>query len=141
MCKIGDILLIYDAKDKYSIGQHPFIVLDDTAGMVKGFYSYDFVGLLMSSANSEKKKQKLKKYEGNLSIIADDKIIDDTNYDNRNAYVKADQFFYFDKDKITYIKIGSVIPDIFNLIVEFIKELSSSGVEFRQIIDNAEPNV
>lgn len=141
MCKIGDILLIYDAKDKYSIGQHPFIVLDDTAGTVKGVYSYDFVGLLMSSANSEKKKQKLKKYEGNLSIMADDKIINDVSYDNRDAYVKADQFFYFDKDKITYIKIGSVIPDIFNLIIEFINELSSSGVEFRQIIDNAEPNV
>ncbi len=141
MCKIGDILLIYDAKDKYSIGKHPFIVLDDTAGTVKGFYSYDFVGLLMSSANSEKKKQKLKKYEGNLSIMADEKIINDANYDNRDAYVKADQFFYFDKDKIAYIKIGSVIPDMFNLIIEFINELSSSGVEFRQIIDNAEPNV
>lgn len=138
MCKIGDILLIYNAKDKCAIGQHPFIVLDDVAGTVRGFYSYDFVGLLMSSANSEEKKQKLKKFEGNLPIVAEDKIINDVNYDNRDAYVKADQFFYFDKDKIKYIKIGSVIPDIFNLIVEFIEELSSTGVKFRQIIDNAE---
>ena len=24
MCKIGDILLIYDAKDRHSIGRHPY---------------------------------------------------------------------------------------------------------------------
>ena len=29
MCKIGDILLIYNAKNRKPIGMHPFIVLDD----------------------------------------------------------------------------------------------------------------
>ena len=69
--------------------------------------------------------------------MADDKIIDNEKYNNKDAYVKADQFFYFSKDKIKYIKIGSISPDIFNLIVEFIQELSLDGVKFQQIVDNA----
>ena len=137
MCKIGDILLIYGARnDGRFVGTHPFVVIEDVAGKVSGFYGYDFIGLLMSSADTEEKREKLKKFEGNLSIVADDKIINDNTYDNKDAYVKAEQFFYFNKDTIRYIKIGSIAPDIFNLIIEFIQELSRSGVQFQQIIDN-----
>lgn len=139
MCKIGDILLIYNAKNKVPIGAHPFIVLDDTSGKVSGMYSYDFIGLLMSSADTKEKKDKLKKYESNLPISSDDKIMSDKyKTQNKYSYLKVDQFFYFDKQKIRYIQIGSLVPDIFNLIVEFIEELSSKGVTFKQILDKAE---
>ena len=50
---------------------------------------------------------------------------------------KTTYFFYFDKDKINYIKIGSLEVDIFNLIIEFIEELSAREVAFRQIVANA----
>lgn len=138
MCKIGDILLIYNAKNGRYIGMHPFIVLDDNAGKVSGVYSYDFIGLLVSSANTEEKKARLRNFEGNFPIAPDDKIMDcGYESDNMDSYVKADQFFYFDKSKIKYIKIGSLAPDIFNLIIEFIQELAEAGIVFQQILDKA----
>lgn len=138
MCKIGDILLIYNAKNKRPIGMHPFIVLDDTNGKVSGVYSYDFIGLLLTSADTEEKKERLKKIEGNFPISKEDKIMDaEKNVDNRFSYVEADQFFYFDKTKIKYIHIGVLEPDIYNLIIEFIQELNSKGVLIKQIVDKA----
>lgn len=138
MCKVGDILLIYNAKNGRYVGKHPFIVLDDSAGKVSGVYGYDFIGLLISSANTEEKKERLKSFEGNFPITPDDKVMDDAyKSDNMDAYIKADQFFYFDKSKIKYMKIGSLSPDIFNLIIEFIQELAEAGIVFQQILDKA----
>lgn len=58
-------------------------------------------------------------------------------HDNRFSYVEADQFFYFDKSKIKYVHIGSIVPDIYNLIVEFIQELNSKGIPIKRIVDKA----
>lgn len=136
MCKIGDILLIYNAKNKKPVGIHPFIVIDDTGGRVKGVYGYDFIGLLISSADTEAKKEKLRKFEGNFPIAPEDKIMSDPSKTNEKySYVKADQFFYFDKSKIKYIKIGELSEDIFSLIIEFIEELVENGVEVKPITD------
>ena len=61
MCKIGDILLIYNAKNKKKpVGMHPFLVLDDTNGIVRGVYKFDFIGLLLTSVETEERKEKLK---------------------------------------------------------------------------------
>lgn len=138
MCKIGDILLIYNAKNRKPVGMHPFIVLDDTNGKVSGIYSYDFIGLLLTSADTDEKKERLRKIDGNFPIAEDDKVMDtDKNYDNRFSYVEADQFFYFDKNKIKYIHIGRLEPDIYNLIIDFIQEMNSNGVLIKQIVDKA----
>lgn len=49
MCKVGDIILIYNAKNKGKpIGPHQFIVLDDEPGKVKGL-DYDLISSIMSS--------------------------------------------------------------------------------------------
>ena len=65
MCKIGDILLIYNARNKKKpVGMHPFIVLDDTNGVVRGIYKYDFIGLLLTSAPTEERTKKLKAIPG-----------------------------------------------------------------------------
>lgn len=138
MCKIGDILLIFNAKNKKPVGMHPFIVLDDTNGKVSGVYSYDFIGLLLTSADTEEKKKRLKQIDGNFPISTDDKIMNEgKNKDNRYSYVEADQFFYFDKGKIKYIHIGSLEPDIYDLIIEFIQELTDNGVRIKRIFDKA----
>ena len=138
MCKVGDILLIYNAKNKKYVGMHPFIVLDDTNGKISGIYSYDFIGLLLTSADTEEKKERLKKIDGNFPISEDDKIMDESkNVDNRYSYVEADQFFYFDKTKIKYIHIGVLETDIYNLVIEFIQELNSKGIPIKQIVDKA----
>ena len=138
MCKVGDILLIFNARNKRAVGMHPFIVLDDRNGKVSGVYSYDFIGLLLTSADTEEKKERLKQIDGNFPIAEEDKIMNSgkTN-DNRYSYVEADQFFYFDKNKIKYIHIGTLEPDIYNLIIEFIEEISQSGVQIKQILDKA----
>lgn len=138
MCKIGDILLIFNAKNKKPVGMHPFIVLDDTNGKVSGVYSYDFIGLLLTSADTEEKKKRLKQIDGNFPISTDDKIMNEgKDNDNRYSYVEADQFFYFDKGKIKYIHIGSLEPDIYDLIIEFIQELNDNGVRIKRIFDKA----
>ena len=138
MCKIGDILLIFNAKNKKPVGMHPFIVLDDTNGKVSGVYSYDFIGLLLTSADTEEKKKRLKQIDGNFPISTDDKIMNEgKDNDNRYSYVEADQFFYFDKGKIKYIHIGSLEPDIYDLIIEFIQELNDNGVRIKRIFDRA----
>lgn len=117
---------------------HPFIVLDDTNGKISGVYSYDFIGLLLTSADTEEKKERLKQIDGNFPISTDDKIMNEgKDKDNRYSYVEADQFFYFDKGKIRYIHIGSLEPDIYDLIVEFIQELSENGIRIKQIVDKA----
>ncbi len=138
MCKVGDILLIFNAEDTHPVGPHPFVVIDDTAGKISGVYGYDFMGLLMSSADTEEKRERLKKFEGNFPVDANDKIMNSNNkMKNKDSYVKADQFFYFDKNRIQYIQIGRLTSDVYNLIVEFIEELSLKGTVFRQIIDKA----
>lgn len=138
MCKIGDILLIYNARNRRPVGAHPFIVLDDSNGTVSGMYSYDFIGLLLTSANTEEKKERLRKIDGNFPISPDDKIVEESKKsDNRYSYVEADQFFYFDKAKIKYIHLGSIEPDIYDLIIEFIEELAEKGITIHQIIDKA----
>ena len=136
MCKIGDILLIYNARNKRPVGAHPFIVLDDSNGVVSGIYSYDFIGLLITSANTEEKKERLGKIEGNFPISPEDKIMDENKgHDNRFSYAEADKFFYFDKSKIKYIHLGKLDPDVYNLIIEFIEELSGKGITIKQILD------
>ena len=138
MCKVGDILLIFNARNKRAVGMHPFIVLDDRNGKVSGVYSYDFIGLLLTSADTEEKKERLKRIDGNFPIAEEDKIMNSSKTnDNRYSYVEADQFFYFDKSKIKYIHIGTLEPDIYNLIIEFIEEISQSGVQIKQILDKA----
>lgn len=138
MCKIGDILLIYNAKNKKPVGMHPFIVLDDEAGIVRGVYAYDFIGLLLTSANTPEKRERLSKYDGNFPIAPDDKSMDNSKLsDNRFAYAEVDQFFYFDKERIKYIQIGNLNEDIYDLIINFIEELNEKGIEFKQILDKA----
>lgn len=139
MCKIGDILLIYNAKNNHKpVGMHPFLVLDDTDGKVSGVYDYDFIGLLLTSADTVEKKEQVRKYDGNFPVSPEDKIMDDPKYsDNRYSYVEADNFFYFDKTQIKYKHIGTIEPDIHNLILEFIYELSQNGITIKQIVDKA----
>ena len=140
MCKIGDIILISQIKDGTArIGAHPFLVLDDADGIVRGTYHYDFIALLLSSNTTERKREKLFRFPGNFPISADDKIITEEHYDNLDAFVEADQFFYFDKSEISYIQLGRLDSEIFDLLLEFMDELKADGVKFRQIVSNTSP--
>ena len=135
MCQIGDIIVVYHYKDgKKKLSTHSFVVLDDQNGQIRGV-DFDFIGLVMSSVkNDEQKKRKLL-YPGNFPIVSEDQDIIGGN-NGESGYIKAEQFYYFNKDKIEYKVIGKLDTEIFNLLVEFIEELINSGVKFRQITDN-----
>ncbi len=135
MCQIGDIIVVYRYKDgNKTLPTHSFVVFDDNNGQIRGI-DFDFIGLVMSSfKNDEQKKRKLS-YLGNFSIQPEDQNIYDGN-NGESGYIKAEQFYYFNKDKIRYKVIGKLDMEIFNLLVEFIQKLVGAGVEFRQITEN-----
>lgn len=140
MCKIGDLILIRNPKTQNKIiGQHTFIVMDDSGGIIRGMFEYDFIALVMTSYNEsdETRHEKLKAYANNFHVSKLDKILDDEKYhsDNRAAYVRADMIFYFSKEKIKYKKIGMLSEEIYNLLVEFVEELQARGFEFKQVIE------
>lgn len=131
MCKVGDIILIKNYIDNGSkLSRHSFVVLSDESGKIQGL-DYDIICNVMSSFKNEKQREKKLSYAGNFPITHDDKI---TNPDNgKDGYIKAEQLYYFNKDKIDYMVIGQMKPDIFNLLIEFIEELNTG---FKLIIDN-----
>lgn len=54
-------------------------------------------------------------------------------HNNKDGYVKTDQLYYFNKNKISYTVIGFMKPEIFNMVLEFIED---SDFELSAIIDN-----
>lgn len=135
MCQIGDIILVYNPKRfKKPIGMHSFVVLDDSQGEIRGF-DFDFIGLLMSSMDTEDKREKLMKYDGNFPIAPEEQDIEEGG-NGKTACIKAEQFYYFNKDKIKYKVIGRLDKEIFNLLIEFIEELNEKGMRFQQITGN-----
>ena len=135
MCQIGDIILVYNPKRfNKAIGMHSFVVLDDSQGSIRGV-DFDFIGLLMSSMDTDEKHDKLMQYDGNFSITPDEQDIDNRG-NGKRACIKAEQFYYFNKNKIKYKVIGKLEKDIFNLLIEFIQELNENGVQFQQIMGN-----
>lgn len=132
MCQIGDIIVIKRYKDRDTmLPKHSFVVIDDEGGRIEGM-SYDFIANVMSSFKTdEQKRWKLDHYPGNFPIVFEDRVVQDDN--RRDGYIKADQLYYFQKDKIEYKVIGHLYPDIFNLLMEFIEE---SDFDIVDIIDN-----
>ena len=136
MCQVGDIIVVFNATNNHRpIGPHPFIVLDDTGGVISGIYEYSFVGLVITSYddNDEERKQKLSQYATNLHLAKDDREPNDE--DTKNGIVRVSDFFFFNKDRIKYKTLGRLNPDVFNLVIEFIEELAAQGVTFHEVYD------
>lgn len=135
MCKKGDIILINEYKDRKNIlSRHSFVVIDDEGGQVCGL-AYDFVALVMSSFKNQSQREKKLRFPGNFEITSADKNMPSWAND-KSGYIKAEQFYYFDKSKIDFTVIGSLTADTWNTLVQFIESLSEQGIEIRQILDN-----
>lgn len=131
MCKVGDIIVVEKYVDNgKTISRHSFVVLSDKRGQIQGL-DYDIVCNVISSFKDEEQKKKKLQYHGNFPIKAEDKNITNSKK-NVDGYIKAEQFYYFSKDKTNYIVIGNLSPDVFNLLIEFIKQLE----EIREITCN-----
>lgn len=131
MCKVGDIIIVKKYKDNgVNLNKHSFVILDDEGGEIQGL-SYDLVCNVMSSFKDEKQKKKKLKYPGNFPISHNDTK---TNPDDgKDGYIKSEQFYYFNKEKIEYIVIGSMKEEVFDALVEFIEKLE---IPIEEVIDN-----
>lgn len=131
MCQIGDIILVQKYKDHgQDLSRHSFVVISDENGEIQGV-SYDFIANVLSSFKNDMQRKRKLKYPGNFPIDSDDT---ETNpHNNKSGFVKADQLYYFAKDKLSYTVIGTMKPDVFNELMNFIE---NSDFDFEDIIDN-----
>ena len=131
MCCLGDIIII----DKYKhgdvdISKHSFVVIDDESGEIHGF-PYDFVANVLSSFKGKDQKRHKLSYPGNFAISHNDTVTNPHN--NKDGYIKADQLYYFNKDKISYTVVRSINVESFNKLMEYIEK---SDFDLLDITDN-----
>lgn len=131
MCKVRDIILIekYKSQGK-EISKHSFVVIEDNSGEIQSL-PYDFVCNVLSSFKNEDQKRKKLKFPGNFSVTGREAVVDGGN--KKDGYIKADQFYYFNKDKVTYKVIGTMTKNAFNDLMDFI---NNSDFEIELITEN-----
>lgn len=135
MCKKGDIILIREYRDGNSLlSRHSFVVIEDEGGRVCGL-NYDLVALVMSSFKGNEQRERKLNYPGNFEVTSADKNMQPWA-NEKDGYIKAEQFYYFDKSKMDYSVIGSLTDDTWNTLVDFIEALPGRGVEIHRVIDN-----
>jgi len=86
----------------------------------------------MSSFKNAKHREQKLKYVGNYEVLHTDSIITDGG-NGLDGYIKAEQFYYFNKDSIEYEVIGRLEPEFFNLLIQFIEDLE---IEIIDVLDN-----
>ena len=123
MCKFGDVIVIknYIGDDGKNVKHHSFVVIDDNPGIIKGL-NYNLVTNVMSSFKNEKHRKRKLKYKENLEIYSSDIISSIKN--NKSGYIKADQLYYFDKNKIEYYVFARVNQQLLNKLIRLVIELS-----------------
>ena len=119
MCRVGDIIVVKEFKDKNGIvvPRHSFVVISDEAGIIES-YSYDFISNIMCSFHSEKHKKRKLKIKSNLEIVPNK--IKGRNVNNKSGYIRADDLFYFNKDKIDYKVIGRLSDDMLDKLIKLV---------------------
>jgi len=131
MCNVADIILVESYQHNGNdLKRHSFVVLNNDAGTIEGL-NYDFVCNVLSSFKNEQQKTKKLKYPGNFEITHADSSVVGGN--TKDGFVKAEQLYYFDSQKIDFSIIGKMNADIFNRLVKFIEDLE---VPLEHVIDN-----
>ena len=131
MCKKRDIILVDNYQSQgTTVGTHSFVVLEDNGGEIKGL-PFDMICNVLSSFKSANQKVRKLSYPGNFPITASDSSVPGGN--TKDGYIKADQFYYFSKDKITYHVIGQMKAAAFNELIDFI---DNGDFEIEAILDN-----
>lgn len=118
MCKKSDIILVdHYVSQGHNVGRHPFVVIEDNGGEIRGV-PFDMIGNAISSFKSEEQKARKLRYPGNFPITAEEQDVPHGR--PLDGYIKADQLYYFKKDKLSYRVIGCVDYETFNELIEFI---------------------
>ena len=83
----------------------------------------------------KKHKQKKLKYKENLPIK--EQKISGKKINNKTGYIKADQLYYFDKNKIEYKLIAHMDDSLLNELIKLIINLQKQNI-LKPIITNIE---
>ena len=130
MCKVGDIIVVKNYKSQgQEIRQHSFVVLNTQEGKIQGL-DFNMVCNVMSSFHSPEHKQKKLGYPGNFEYSAEQENI--KNGHGKDGYIKAEQFYYFDRNKTDFYVLGNVDPELLKALIQFIADLE----EVVHITDN-----
>ena len=84
----------------------------------------------MSSFRDEEQRKKKMGYPGNFEYSAEQENV--RHGHGKAGYIKAEQFYYFDRTNTDFYVIGNVTPELFNALIAFINRLP----EIEHIIDN-----
>lgn len=131
MCQIGDIIVV----DEYvyngdTLSRHSFVVVDDTEGEIKGL-DYNLICNVISSFHNEVHKKKKLKFPYNFEIKGFEQEI--ANGHQEDGFIKSEQLYFFNKNKIKYRVIGQMAVGAFNALMEFVQ---TTNIRFEEIIDN-----
>ena len=123
MCRVGGIIVVKEFKDRNGtvVPKHSFVVISDEAGIIES-YSYDFISNIMCSFHSENHKKRKLKIKSNLEIVPNK--IKGRNVNNKTGYIRADDLFYFKKDKIEYKVIGRLSDDMLDKLIKLVISLN-----------------
>ncbi|MDP4152754.1 MAG: hypothetical protein Q8865_04830 [Bacillota bacterium] len=131
MCKTGDIIVVNNFKHNgVDLSRHSFVVLSDVSESIQGL-DYDIVCNVMSSFKNEEQKRKKLSYPGNFPITYNQEDMTDGN--RKSGFIKAEQFYYFNKEKTDFTVIGRLTEETFDLLIKFIEELQ---IDVVNIVDN-----
>lgn len=122
MCKLGDIIVVKKFKDSKGVivPKHSFVVINDEKNFIQG-YSYDFISNILCSFHNKRHKNHKLNIESNLMINKNQIIGDGIN--EKDGYVRADELFYFKKEKIEYKVIAHMNDDLLSDLVKLILRL------------------
>ena len=122
MCKLGDIIVVKEFKDKNGIiiPRHSFVVIDENKNYIQGC-PYDFVSNMMCSFHDEEHRKNKLKIESNLEI--DKEQIVGRKINQKGGYIRGDELYYCKKKKIEYKVIAHMNEELLNKLVQLILKL------------------
>lgn len=134
MCKLGDIIVVKEFKDSNGvlIPRHSFVVINDEPDFIEG-YAYDFVSNVMCSFHSEEQKKRKLNIESNLEVVPEH--ITGSKLNDKSGYIRADELFYFNKNKIEYKVIAHMDDELLDELVQLIIKLHDKNKD-KNVITN-----
>lgn len=127
MCKLGDVVVINKFKNEFgeTVPKHSFVIINDEEDYIEGF-RYDFVSNMLCSFHDDEHKRKEMRYKQTLPVK--EEKISGENINSKEGYIKADQLYYFDKNKIQYKVLAHIDQDLLDKLVQLIVELNDEGL-------------
>lgn len=133
--KEGDIILVYNAENHGEpIGAHPFVVMEVNRRTREKPYNY--IAYMLSSLDKEAKLEKMLKYETNIPVFGEEKLLDRTLLSTRDSFMAMNYPYFFADSKTDYIHVGKIQPDCLDYIKSQMDVLYQKGVTIYPVTEN-----